>query len=86
MSWEGNCRIWGCCKNEFTLNIDFDDNALDFDLAKSVGEYFQLNLQEMDAIIYSVTDVVKNWKQEATRIGISRKEQVLMEGAFSELI
>jgi len=69
-------------KNGLSLNIDLEDNSLDFQLAKSVGSYFQLNNQEMDVIIYSVKEVVKNWKTIANRIGIPRKEQVLMEGAF----
>lgn len=71
-------------KNGLSINIDLDDNSLDFELAKSVGGYFQLNKQEMEAILYEVQEVVKNWKTEAGKIGISRKEQVLMEGAFFE--
>ncbi|TXK71960.1 type II toxin-antitoxin system HipA family toxin [Mesonia sp. K4-1] len=64
------------------LNIDTDDNALDFKLAKSVGEFFRLSENEMDAIIEEIINVVKDWKSVAKQIGISNKEQLLMEPAF----
>lgn len=35
-------------KDGLALNIDMDNNALDFELAKSVGEYFRLTTKEMD--------------------------------------
>ena len=70
-------------KDGLAMNIDMDNNALDFDLAKSVGEYFHLNNSQMDKIIDDVKSIVSNWKLEANKIGISRKEQNLMEGAFN---
>ena len=69
-------------KNGLSLNIDTHDNSLNFDLAKSVGEYFQLKDDEMEKILNEVKSIVKNWKAEATKIGISRTEQELMAGAF----
>lgn len=69
-------------KDGLALNIDTDDNALDFELAKSVGEFFRLSDDEMDAIIYEIVTVVKDWKSVAKQIGISSKEQFLMESAF----
>ncbi len=69
-------------KDGLALNIDMDDNALDFELAKSVGEFFRLSEDEMDAIINEVISVVKEWKSIANRIGIPNKEQLLMEAAF----
>lgn len=69
-------------KDGLALNIDMDDNALDFDLAKSAGEFFRLNENEMDAIIDEVITVVKDWKSIAKQIGIPKKEQLLMESAF----
>jgi serine/threonine-protein kinase HipA len=59
-----------------------DDNALDYNLAKSVGEFFRLNEIEMDQIIDEVLRVVKDWGIIAKQIGISNKEQQLMENAF----
>lgn len=69
-------------KEGLALNIDTDNNALDFELAKSVGEYFRLNTTQMDEIIDCVLKAVGNWKQTAKEIGIQRAEQELMVGAF----
>jgi len=69
-------------KDGLSLNIDSDNNALDFDLAKSVGEYFQLQEKKMDDILKEIKGAVKNWKKEATKIGISKAEISLMSSAF----
>lgn len=69
-------------KDGLALNIDTDNNALDFELAKSVGEYFRLSRTQMDSIIQEVTTVVSQWKELATKTGIPRSEQELMEKAF----
>ena len=70
-------------KDGLALNIDTDNNDLDFELAKSVGVYFRLNKNQMDEIIYQVVSVVQNWKLVAKEIGISRVEQELMSKAFT---
>ncbi len=69
-------------RDGLALNINTHDNALDFELAKSVGEYFQLTLPQMEAIIFEIKSVVKNWRRSAAAIGISRGEQEEMSGAF----
>lgn len=69
-------------KDGLAINIDENDNALDFELAKSVGEYFQLTNTRMNQIISEVCSAVKNWRSEAKKIGISKNEQELMEAAF----
>ncbi len=69
-------------KEGLALNIDTHSNALDFDLAISVAQYFQLNATESDLILKEVRASVKNWKSEANKIGISKAEQELMSGAF----
>ncbi|GGG17020.1 toxin HipA [Dokdonia pacifica] len=69
-------------KDGLSLNIDMDDNALSFDLAKSVGEYFRLNNTEMETILNEVLSVVKNWKTVAQEIEIKNAEIELMAGAF----
>jgi len=38
-------------KDGLALHIDMNNDALDFELAKSVGEYFRLNKKQMDAIV-----------------------------------
>lgn len=69
-------------KDGLSLNIDMDDNALDFELAKNVGSYFRLRKSEMDTIIQEVSQAVKDWKTIAKKIGIKNSEIELMSGAF----
>jgi serine/threonine-protein kinase HipA len=69
-------------KDGLSLNIDMDDNALDFDLAKRVGEYFRLSESEMGTILSEVFAVVKDWKSVANTIGIKTAEMELMDGSF----
>lgn len=69
-------------KDGLALNIDMDNNALDLDLAKSVGEYFRINKNQMDIIIKEVLEATSNWKRIAKEVGISRSEQELMSKAF----
>jgi serine/threonine-protein kinase HipA len=69
-------------KEGLALNIDTQNNALDFELAKSVGEYFQLSDTEMNTIITEVKMAVSGWENIAREIGISRAEQELMRAAF----
>ncbi len=69
-------------KDGLALNIDMDNNSLDFELAKSVGDFFRLNHSEMDNILNEVFTSVKQWKEVAHKIGISRSEQELMQAAF----
>ena len=69
-------------KDGLALNIDTHNNALDFELAKSVGEYFQLSDAEMNSIITEVKTAVSGWKNVAQEIGITRAEQELMSAAF----
>jgi serine/threonine-protein kinase HipA len=69
-------------KYGLALNIDTENNSLDFDLAKSVGEYFRLSEKEMDLVLEELKSVVTKWRVLANEIGISRTEQNLMESAF----
>lgn len=70
-------------KDGLALNIDTNNNALDFELAKEVGEYFRLNNEQMEGIIHEVMKSVSQWKEIAAKIGIPRSEQELMEKAFN---
>ncbi|RTY87543.1 type II toxin-antitoxin system HipA family toxin [Flavobacterium sp. GSN2] len=70
-------------KDGLALNIDTDNNDLDFELAKNVGEYFRLNKEQMETIIQEVLQATSNWKNIASEIGISRGEQELMVKAFN---
>ena len=72
-------------KDGLALNIDTDNNALNYDLAKSVGVFFRLTEERMDSIITKVRAVVSTWENEADKIGISKREQSLMVKAFNIL-
>lgn len=69
-------------KDGLSLNIDMDNNALDFELAKSVGTFFQLGNRQMDTIIAEVRKAVQQWRVIAGKIGIGKAEQERMAGAF----
>ena len=70
-------------KNGLSLNIDTENNALDFNLAKSVGEHFHLLPDQMEKITNDVFSAIRNWKEIAQEIGISRAEIEMMAPAFS---
>ena len=69
-------------KDGLALNIDMDNNALDFELAKSVGTFFRLSNGQMDTIIGEVKHAVSRWREYAGKIGITRAEQESMAKAF----
>lgn len=69
-------------KDGLALNIDVDNNALDFELAKNVGQFFRLDNSKMKRVIDEVLQSVSGWKAVAKEIGISRTEQELMRVAF----
>lgn len=65
------------------LNIDEVDNRLDFELAFSVIDYFQLSRKDAEAIYREVIDAVDQWREVANQHKISRQEQEMMAPAFS---
>jgi len=65
-----------------SLNIDENSNALDLELAKSVAEYFRVNLKAAETFIRSTKKIVNNWRNKADRLGISKAEQEMMKLAF----
>ena len=69
--------------NGLSLNISDEDNALDFELAMDVAEFFQLTPQEARKIQDDVVSTVKTWPTVAKVVGISRKDQEGMSRAFS---
>lgn len=69
-------------KNGLALNVDMDNNALNFELAISVGQFFQLKEDQMHQIIHEVSTAIKDWRILASRLGISRAEQETMSPAF----
>lgn len=69
-------------KAGLALNIDMDNNSLDFDLARSVGAFFRLDQEQMNEIIHEVMNSVSQWEHIANKIGITRNEKEIMRGAF----
>ena len=64
------------------LNIDDHDNALDFDLARSVAAAFRVDAELQDEIFASIRDAVAGWRSVASALKLSRDEQSRMEPAF----
>lgn len=65
-----------------SLNISFDSNALDFDLAKSVASDFRLNLSKANEIIEKVKFEVSKWDSIAESYGVPRSDRARMAKAF----
>ena len=65
------------------LNINETENRLDFALALETIAYYRVESDEAESIINSVCEVVKHWRDNATKVGISRAEQDLMASCFS---
>lgn len=68
--------------NGLKLNISETDNSQDLKLAKEVAEYFRIKPDKADKIIQEIVKIVKDWRKEAKRLGISENEQKRMEQAF----
>lgn len=64
------------------LNIDESENALDLDLVRSVAPYFRIEDARARSIIDRIANVVREWRDVATSIGIKRGEQDDMSDAF----
>lgn len=70
-------------KDGLALNIDMNNNALDYELARRVGKYFRLNENQMTQIMEEVLRTVSSWEVVAQQIGIPQKEIELMNKAFN---
>lgn len=64
------------------LNISESDNSQDLELAKEVAEYFRITPVKANKIIKEIISATRQWKKEAKSIGLSAREQDLMENAF----
>ncbi|TWF37075.1 HipA-like protein [Chitinophaga polysaccharea] len=69
-------------KSGLSLNVDLESNALDYDLAFSVGEYFDLTHTEMSKIVRDVKKATQQWESLAETLKIPRQERTLMSPAF----
>ncbi|KZM40625.1 toxin HipA [Marinomonas sp. SBI22] len=70
-------------KHGLHLNITDADNALDYQLAFDVKDFFRLSQTQATQIYDEVLIAVKQWQVVAQQLGISRTEQILKESAFN---
>lgn len=68
--------------NGLKLNISATDNSQDLDLVREVASYFRVRPPQADVIIKEVTQAVKEWRNEANKLGLSKKAQSQMARAF----
>jgi serine/threonine-protein kinase HipA len=65
-----------------SLNITWESNALDFDLAISVADDFRVSQKKARELVKHTKKEVSEWRTVAHKYGISRSEQQRMEKAF----
>ena len=70
-------------KHGLHLNITDTDNALDYQLAFEVKDFFRLSQEDATQIYDEVLNAVKQWQQVAKRLGVSRAEQAMQQSAFN---
>lgn len=70
-------------KHGLHLNITDTDNALDYQLAFEVKDFFRLSQTRATQIYDEVLTAVKQWQTVAKQLGISRAEQAMKESAFN---
>lgn len=52
-------------KTGLALNIDMNNNMFDYDLAKTVVDFFKLKVKQMDQIITEILDSVIQWGNDS---------------------
>lgn len=70
-------------KHGLHLNITDADNALDYQLAFDVKDFFRLSQSQATQIYDEVLIAVRQWQAVANRLGINRAEQAMKESAFN---
>lgn len=66
-----------------SLNINEYDNALDYGLVIEIAPYVGISKNVAEQIIHHTQEVVSQWRSLATANHISRDEQEMMAGAFT---
>ncbi len=67
-----------------SLNINENDNRLDYALALEIVPYLGVSTNRAESIVEETKRVVADWRQLATLYHISREEQGLMARAFEK--
>jgi len=69
-------------KETHVLCIDEIDNRPDLSTVLSTAPYYRLRSTAAESIVAEVMDTVRNWDEEARRLGLSREERMETAGAF----
>ena len=65
-----------------STEIDIGDATASLAVAMNVADYFGLTKEDTKHIISEVGNAVKKWREEASRLGLSKAEINRMESAF----
>lgn len=79
-AYDVNPDVYG---NQLSLNINENDNSLDYDLVLEVSSHFRVELKDAKKIIESTKKAVSEWSRIAKKYKISKYEIEFMERAFS---
>ena len=73
--------------NEYqSLLISADSNKADLSILPDACEDYMLNRKTAEKIILEVIDAVKNWRELAIRLGLSKREMEMFAGVLDERI
>lgn len=71
--------------NEYqSLLISADSNKADLNVLLGACEDYMLNRKTAEKIVSEVIDAVKNWREVAVRLGISKREMDMFAGVLDE--
>ena len=65
-----------------SLNIDENNNSLDYELAVSTAPYYGIKKNEASKIVASTKEIIKQWKTIAQSFGLTRQNIADMEKCF----
>ena len=75
-----NPDIYG---NTLSLNVDANDNSINFELAIETAKYYEVKMMDAKTIVADIkTTVSKNWSTLAADCGLTKKAIDGMEPAF----
>ena len=69
-----------------SLLISANSSRADLHLLLDACEDYMLNKSTAQNIVAEVTDTVRGWKSIATRLGISKTEQVRFQKRFTKVL
>lgn len=69
-------------KRRLSLAIDEVNTSLDLEVARAAGPMYGIKKGRVDKVIREVLDAIPTWQHEAASLGISRREQEMMNRAF----